>query len=186
MNELDNLHEANVLTKRIYRNQLRIRDHFFTMALAIGFLVFALLTKQNIGNSIKFYLTIAIIAIIICDVLMILWHKFWIRKWRKKLTDVTGIDYTVLDNELATDNLTAKDYKKFLETLNEAEKEVLLKAQAGKVKLNLLEKGAMVSLDAKFDLYKEKHAIVYNNKLKDIKIKELKNNTKKSKKKKAK
>lgn len=171
------MNEISILTRRIYRNKMRIRDHFFTIIIALITLIAALFSGRAENDEILLWVIIAIVIIIISDLLMVLWHKYWIKKWRKRLTEITGIDYTVLDKEITNDNLTTKNYNNFLSTLNNSEKEILANAQEDK-SLNLFEKGVMLSLETRFETFKEKNAIIYQGKLKDIKKTSLSNKKK--------
>lgn len=176
-----NTHTVNTLLKRIYRNKLRIREHFYTAIIAIGFFAYCVFIKHADTNT-TLALGVLITVIVFVDILMSIWHKHWIKKWREELTKITGIDYTALDkpNE-GINNLTKEEYDNFIDTLQVTEVEVLKKALK-KEKLNLLEKGILSSLEAKFKLYNENRGIVCELKLTEIDKRELKSSNNKKRK----
>lgn len=169
--------KPNILTRRIYRNKLRIKEQLYMSLLAAGFFCFIFFTHKNETNFVIFF-GIIIALIIVSNFIAVIWHQYWIKKWRKELSDITGIDYTILDTADAEDNLTREQYQDFYKNkLIDVEKEVINKYQKEE-KISFLEKGILLSIEAKFNLYKENHAIIYTKKFADIKENELKRTNK--------
>ena len=173
-----------MLFQRVYRNNLRVRDHLAMIFIACGFLAYLLLFKR--GESLIFPVSIAIVLVIVSDFLMIILHKRRIRRYREELTELTGIDYVRVDNKdkfpKDTNDLTKQDYDAFLAKLQDAEKVVIKKAQKGE-KLSLIEKTLLMTLDERFRIFLDNRGLICYLKLKDIKVNGLTRTKKKSKKK---
>lgn len=173
-----------ILFQRVYRNNLRVRDHLAMIFIACGFLAYLLLFKR--GESLIFPVSIAIVLVIVSDFLMIILHKRRIRRYREELTELTGIDYVRVDNKdkfpRDTNDLTKQDYDAFLAKLQDTEKAVIKKAQKGE-KLSLIEKTLLMTLDERFRIFLDNRGLICYLKLKDIKVNGLTRTKKKSKKK---
>lgn len=173
-----------MLFQRVYRNNLRVRDHLAMIFIACGFLAYLLLFKR--GESLIFPVSIAIVLVIVSDFLMIILHKRRIRRYREELTELTGIDYVRVDNKdkfpRDTNDLTKQDYDAFLAKLQDTEKAVIKKAQKGE-KLSLIEKTLLMTLDERFRIFLDNRGLICYLKLKDIKVNGLTRTKKKSKKK---
>lgn len=161
--------ENDILTynHRIKRNQIKIRHHkiYFIMALVLFLIVN--ISKLEIAMNNYFLFLILFFVLWGNEILAIYYHKWWIKKWRLKLTELTGRDYTRLDS-LEDSIITKKDFEIFSNKYIKDTDIVLLNQISNAEKLNITSKLYLVCLDTTLNSWCEMNGILNTCKIKDL------------------
>lgn len=155
--------EIKKYTNRIYRNKTKILHHKIYICMAIALLLILTLFQPEIVNKYLFYVVTVFIALVLSDVIAIFYHKWWIKNWRKKLTEGTGRDYMKLDS-LEEEYIKEEDFKKFCEKYLKDEDYILLSNPNS----NFATKIYMASLNLTLKAYCERYGILNTYKIKDL------------------
>lgn len=100
------------LRNRVFRNKTKINHHKIYILMAIALLIFLLIFKTTLVNQYAGIISIAFILLVLSDILAIYYHKYWIKRWRQELTDITGENYNKLD-ELTDEYIDENKFKEF-------------------------------------------------------------------------
>lgn len=84
--------------KRIARNKVRIGHHKIYIAMTITLLLILSLVKTEFILNNFTFIMLLLTCLILGDIAMIAYHKWWIKKWRRALTEITGANYDKLDS----------------------------------------------------------------------------------------
>lgn len=105
--------KIKTFNNRIYRNKRKILHHKIYIVMAIVLLSFLALYQSDLIQNNFTFIMILFGLLIGSDILMIGYHRWWINKWRKELTEMTGRDYDKLD-EITNEYINEADFEKFV------------------------------------------------------------------------